>query len=75
MDFCKSEPFWADSNSISTKLWVWFLPKHTFHGVSLVTPKTMNHEGTQRNLDFAKYTRYFRSSNTFGSLSVYFRFR
>ena len=42
MDLDKIEPVFGGSNSISIKLWVWFLPKHTFHRVSLITPK--NHE-------------------------------
>ncbi len=42
MDFGKIGQVLGGSNSISTKLWVWFLPKHTFQRVFLVTPKTMN---------------------------------
>ncbi len=30
---------------------------------------------TQRYFDFAKYSRYFRSSSFFGSLLAYFRFQ
>ena len=39
MDFGKIEPVSYGSYSISTKLRVWFLPKHTFQRVSLVTSK------------------------------------
>ena len=48
MDFGNIEPIFGGSNSIPTKLLVWFLLKHTFQRVSLVPPK--NHELKARSV-------------------------